>query len=228
MEAVDAALGRSHRTDPVSGSSGGPAGNGRLIAWTGLVLLVLFVAELVTILDVRSLIGWHLALGVFLVPPVLLKTATTGWRIVRYYTGLEPYRQAGPPPALLRILGPLVVVASLGLLATGVALVLLGERSSRQTSIAVLGLRVDTLTLHQGAFVAWAVVTGLHVLARIWPAWKMTRPARPPVPGRRNGGVALLAMLVLSVALAGWVLTHHNGWNSRDQPPRSPGNAISR
>ena len=143
MEAVDAALGRSHRTDPVSGSSGGPAGNGRLIAWTGLVLLVLFVAELVTLLDVRSLIGWHLALGVFLVPPVLLKTATTGWRIVRYYTGLEPYRQAGPPPALLRVLGPLVVVASLGLLATGVALVLLGERSSRQTSIAVLGLRVD-------------------------------------------------------------------------------------
>ncbi|MEP7036040.1 MAG: hypothetical protein ABI934_10665 [Actinomycetota bacterium] len=228
MEAVDAALGRSHRTDPVSGSSGGPAGNGRLTAWTGLMLLVLFVAELVTLLDVRGLISWHLALGVVLVPPALLKTATTGWRIVRYYTGHEPYRQAGPPPALLRILGPLVIVASLALLATGVALVLLGERSSRQSLVAVLGLHVDTLTLHKGAFVAWAATTGLHVLARIWPAWRITRPGRPRVPGRRNRGVALLAMLALSVALAGWVLTHQNGWDSRDRAARPPGDAISR
>jgi hypothetical protein len=227
MEAVDTALGRSHRTDPVSGSSGGPAGNGRLIAWTGLVLLVLFLAELVTLLDVRGLISWHLALGVILVPPVLLKTATTGWRVVRYYAGHEPYRQAGPPPVLLRFLGPLVVVASVGLLATGVTLVLLGERSSRQTLIAVLGLRVDTLTLHQGAFAAWAVVTGLHVLARIWPAWQMTRPARPHVPGGRNRGAALVAMLVLSVAFAGWVLTHQNGWDSVDRSPRPPGNASA-
>ena len=213
IEAIDVALGRSHRTDPVSGSSGGPAGNGRLTAWTGLVLLVLFVAELVTLLDVRGLIGWHLALGVILVPPVVLKTATTGWRIVGYYIGHEPYRQAGPPPVLLRFLGPLVIVGSLALLATGVALVLLGQRSSRQTLIAVLGLRVDMLTLHQCAFAAWAVVTVLHVLARIWPAWRMTRPARPRVPGGRNRGVALLATLVLSVALAGWVLTHQNGWD---------------
>lgn len=227
-ERFDVALGRSHRTDPVLGSSGGPAGNGRLTAWTGLVLLVLFVAELITLLDVRALINWHLALGVILVPPASLKTATTGWRTVRYYNGHEPYRQAGPPPVLLRVLGPLVIVGNVALLATGVALVLLGERSSQQTLIAVLGLRVDTLTLHQGAFAAWAVVMGLHVLARIWPAWQMTRPARPRVPGGGNRGVALLAILVLSVAFAGWVLTHQNGWDSGDQPPRPAGKAIAR
>ena len=76
------ALGREHRTDPVVPDTGGPSGNARLTAWTGLFLLVLFIAELVTLLDVRGLIGWHLSVGVLLVPPALLKTATTGWRVV--------------------------------------------------------------------------------------------------------------------------------------------------
>ena len=126
-ETIAAALGRAHRADPVVPGTGGPAGNARLTAWTGLLLLVLFLAELVTLLDVRGLISWHLALGVALGPPALLKTTTTGWRIVRYYTGDRPYRQAGPPPVALRLLGPLVVGATLALLGTGLALVLLGE-----------------------------------------------------------------------------------------------------
>jgi len=180
-----------------------------------LLLLVLFVAEVVTLLDVRGLISWHLALGVILLPPALLKTTTTGWRIVRYYTGDASYRQAGPPPLLLRVLGPLVVVTTLGLLGTGVALVLLGEPASRQTLVAVPGLRVDALTLHQGAFVVWAGATALHVLARVWPAWQLTRGAKPAVPGARRRGAALLAVLALSVVCAGWVLTHENGWGSR-------------
>lgn len=202
------------------GASGGPAGNARLTAWTGLVLLVLFVAELVTLLDVRGLISWHLALGVILVPPALLKTATTGWRFVRYYAGRAPYRQAGPPPLLLRVLGPLVVAATLGLLATGLALVLLGEPASRQALVSLPGLRVDTLTLHQGAFVVWAGVTGLHVLARIWPAWQLTRTTRPSVPGARRRGAALIAALAVSVACAGWVLANENGWGSRSRAER--------
>ena len=166
-ETVGAALGREHRPDPVLPGTGGPAGNARLTAWTGLVLLVLFVAELVTLLDVHGLIGWHLALGVILIPPALLKTATTGWRIVRYYTGDKAYREAGPPPLLLRVLGPLVVLGSLALLGTGLALVVLGEERSRQSLFTVAGQRVDVLTLHQ------AVVRrlgGRHRVARPGPA----------------------------------------------------------
>ncbi|WP_138734092.1 hypothetical protein [Modestobacter excelsi] len=45
-ELVDEAAGRSHRSDAVTGRTGGPAGNARLTAWTGLLLLVLFLAEL--------------------------------------------------------------------------------------------------------------------------------------------------------------------------------------
>ena len=48
------AAGRSHRRDEVVVSSGGPAGNARLTAWTGLLLLVLFGAELVTVEGLAS------------------------------------------------------------------------------------------------------------------------------------------------------------------------------
>lgn len=61
---------------------------------------------MITLLDVGGLISWHVVIGTLLIPPALLKTASTGWRIARYYSGTPPYRQAGPPPMLLRILGP--------------------------------------------------------------------------------------------------------------------------
>jgi hypothetical protein len=215
-ETLAAALGRSHRADPVLTGTGGPAGNARLTAWTGLVLLVLFLAELVTLLDVSGLISWHLALGVALVPPALLKTATTGWRIARYYRGDRAYRRAGPPPVVLRLLGPLVVGATLALLGTGVALVLLGETTSRRTLLTFLGQRIDTITLHQAAFAVWAVVTGLHVLARVLPAWQLTRATSSPVPGPRRRAVALLAVLVLSVGCVDWVLAQPGAWSRHE------------
>jgi hypothetical protein len=51
--------------------------------------------------------------------------------MVGYYARRRPYRQAGPPPMALRILGPFVIFFTLAVLASGVALVLLGESSSR-------------------------------------------------------------------------------------------------
>src|SRR4051812_4822369 len=203
LAVVDEATGRGHRTDPVLAGSGGPAGNARLTAWTGLVLLALLVGELVTLLDVRGLISWHVVIGVLLVPFALLKTATTGWRIVRYYTGSRPYRSAGPPPLLLRVLGPLVVAATLGVLGSGVLLILLGEERSRSTLLTVLGQRVDWVSLHQGLFVVFAVAPGLPLLARLVPALtlasaRMRRrfPGRPAaVPGRGRRVASLVAVL---------------------------------
>src|SRR3954453_21200819 len=103
-ETVSVALGQEHRRDPVLAGTGGPGGNAVLTAWTGLVLLVLGVAELLTLIDIRGLISWHVAVGALLVPPALVKIATTGWRIVRYYGGSRTYAEAGPPPLPLRLL----------------------------------------------------------------------------------------------------------------------------
>src|SRR3954452_21228589 len=146
---VDEASGRSHRKDGVLPRTGGPAGNARLTAWTGVILFVLFIAELVTLLDVRGLISWHVALGVLLVPPALLKTASTGWRFLRYYMRGRPYLEAGPPILPLRLLGPLVVISTLGLLGSGLVLIALGEQRSREDAIAGM----SWTNLHQALFV---------------------------------------------------------------------------
>ncbi len=221
---LDEATGRRRRDDPVRPRTGGPAGNATLTAWTGLLLLVLFLAELVTLLDVHGLISWHIAIGALLVPPALLKTATTGWRIVRYYLGDADYRAAGPPPTLLRLLGPLVVASTLGVLGTGVALVLLGEQTSRQTLVTVLGQRVDAVTLHQATFAVWAVATGLHTLSRLVPAVRtaLLRPPDDPRPPGRGRRTAVLAVVALLAALTAVLLVGATGdWGSRfdHRPP---------
>src|SRR3954454_24778222 len=166
-ETLSVALGQEHRDDPVLASTGGPAGNAVLTAWTGLVLLALGIAELLTLVDIRGLISWHVAVGALLVPPALVKTATTVWRVVRYYRGTPAYSEAGPPPMVLRLLGPIVVVSTLALLATGVVLIVLGQYDSRRSVISLLGLPVDWIGLHQASFAVWAVATGLHLLGRI-------------------------------------------------------------
>lgn len=210
---VAEALGQDLRADPVAPGSGGPAGNARLTAWTGLVLLVLSVSELLTLFDVRGLISWHVAIGALLGPPALLKTASTGWRMAGYYRGAPAYRQAGPPPLLLRLLGPLVVLSTLALIGSGVLLVLLGEDSSRTTLVSLLGFRVDWITVHQGCFVVWAGATGLHLLGRIVPALLIAsgRAARGlGVPGRAWRALALTVALAAAVVSA-VLLVHAKG-----------------
>jgi hypothetical protein len=201
-ELLEEATGRSQRSDAVLGRSGGPAGNARLTAWTGAVLLVLFLAELVTLLDVHGLVDWHVALGVLLVPPALLKTATTGWRFVRYYTRGRPYVEAGPPILPLRLLGPLVVLSTLGLLGSGLVLIALGEQRSRGDVVAGF----SWVSIHQGFFILAGVALGLHFLARAVPAWMLVTGRRkedPGRPGRVPGGAGRLAVLVLTLAVAG-------------------------
>jgi hypothetical protein len=196
------ATGRDQRNDPVRPGTGGPAGNARLTAWTGLLLLVLFLIEMATLLDLDPLLDWHVIVGVLLVPPALLKTASTGWRIVRYYTHRPDYRRAGPPPMLLRLLGPLVVLFTLAVLGTGLALIPLGPDGSRTALLTVFGHEVSAVTLHAATFVLWAGVTGLHALCRLVPALQIVRtPAHTDaVPGKGYR----IGALVLTLAVAGY------------------------
>jgi len=213
-DVVDTALGRNERPDPVRPVSGGPAGNAALTAWLGLVLLVLFFLEGLTVLDVRGLITWHVALGALLVPPVLAKTATTGWRVVRYYARQRDYQEAGPPPLLLRLLGPLVVLTSLVLLGSGVVLVLLGEESSRLALVDLAGVRVDWVGLHQGVFFVWFAVMTVHVLARVLPAFTLA-VRRHGVPGGVLRGAVVTVSLVLAVGTAVWLVGAEGSWRHR-------------
>ncbi|QMU76810.1 hypothetical protein GXW83_14755 [Streptacidiphilus sp. PB12-B1b] len=201
----DAAQPRLHRA-PAPGQDTGPEGNERLTAATGAVLLVLFAAEGVTILSLTRLLTWHYFLGFLLVGPVLLKLGSTLYRFTRYYTGAPAYRRKGPPMPLLRLLGPFVVITSVTVVGTGVALGLLGT----DDRIGPFPL----LLLHKASFVAWAAVMTVHVLAYVWRLPRLIaadlrrRPARhgEPQPGGAPVRWALLAgsiALGLTVALLG-------------------------
>jgi hypothetical protein len=211
---VAEATGRERREDPVLPGTGGPAGNAVLTAWTGLVLLVLSVAELLTLFDVRGLVSWHVAIGALLVPPALMKTASTGWRILRYYVGDASYRAAGPPPMALRLLGPLVVLSTLGLLGSGVLLVLLGNDGGQRSFLSFLGFGVSWVAVHKGFFVIWGGATGLHLLGRIVPALALTfgRARATRVPGGWARSLMIGAAATLAVLLAVLLVRADGSW----------------
>jgi hypothetical protein len=134
---------------------GGSDGNERLTAATAVVLLVLLAAEGLTLFAIRQLLLPHVFLGFLLIPPVLLKFASTGWRMTHYYRRTEEYVRRGPPALLLRVLiAPLVVISTVALFATGVAVVALGQR----------GL---LLGLHKASFIVWFGAMSVHVLAHM-------------------------------------------------------------
>jgi hypothetical protein len=136
--------------------TGGADGNERLTAATGAVLLVLFAAEGFTILSIHQLITVHFFLGMLLIGPAVLKAAAVCYRFTRYYTGAPEYRRKGPPAPLLRLLGPVVLVTSLGVLGTGVMLAVDGSAAG------------PWLFLHKACFVLWFGAMTVHVLAYVW------------------------------------------------------------
>jgi len=217
-EVLDEAVGRRHRPDPVIGRTAGPAGNAQLTAWTGLLLLALAVVELVTLIDVRGLLSWHVVVGVLLVAVAALKIGSAGWRFVRYYGRNRPYRQAGAPPLLLRILGPLVVLATVAVLGTGLWLIAVGPESGHTTLVTVLGQRIDLLSLHQTSFIVFAVAAGLHLLARFVPAVVLATERGHRDDGRLRGRgpriAVLLAALVAGALAAALILPAAAPWRN--------------
>ncbi len=112
---------------------GGTTGNELLTNATGAILLVLLAALGLTILRIHGLLSEHLFIGMLLVPPVLLKMSSTGYRFMRYYTGDAEYTAKGPPLTALRLLAPLVILSTVVVFATGSVLLLFIETSRGRT-----------------------------------------------------------------------------------------------
>jgi len=133
----------------------GVEANARLTAMTGIVLLVLFITEIATVLlGARSVLTLHVTLGLLLVPPVLLKIASTTWRIAAYYRGNTAYREKGPPALALRILGPFLVFLTMLLFVSGIGLIV-GPRP----------LHSSFLIVHKASFYLWLLALVIHVAA---------------------------------------------------------------
>ena len=184
----------------------GVTGNGRLTESTGTLLTLLLLVEGFTILDVRGYLTLHTAVGLVLIGPVALKCATTLYRFARYYTHDAAYVRKGPPNIVLRVLGPLVVLSTLAVLATG--LVLLADHGTNGTWIS----------LHQASFIAWIAVTGLHFLGHLQGAVVGTArdlrraTADPARRGKAARWLAVGAALMLGIGLAAAFTPAASSW----------------
>lgn len=199
---------------------GGPDGNEQLTAATGVVLLVLLAALGVTIVFIGQLLSEHLFLGLLLLGPVALKTASTGYRFMRYYTHNREYVRRGPPEMWLRLLAPAVVVSTVAVFASGIWLMIVGPAN-----------RDPALLVHKVTFFLWLGATGLHVLGHLVElpgALRGDHMEGLRFGQSRNGGAgrtlalagAIVGGLVLAIALipefSTWtshlgLLHHHHG-----------------
>jgi hypothetical protein len=189
----------------------GPEGNARLTALTGAALMVLLAVEGITLISLRSMLSWHIFVGLLVVPVVALKLGSTGCKLYRYYTRRADYVKAGPPHLLLRLLGPVVALSTIALLATGIVLIV--EKPGG-------GL---TLLLHKASFAVWVGALGAHVLAhlgRLPRALRSDLAGRAAVAGSRGrlllvagavviGAIAAVALLPQGAAWVHWVQLEH-------------------
>jgi hypothetical protein len=202
---------------------GGTTGNERLTSAAGAVLIVLLAVIGLTIISLGPLLWVHLFVGMVLIGPVLLKLASTGYRFARYYTSNPRYRRKGPPALPLRLLAPIVVLSTLVVFASGVALLFAGP-SSRGT----------LLPIHKTSFIVWIAFTSIHVLAHLptmlrslradyrpgrggSTAWERDLSPGDGANGRAGRVLSLASALTFGVVLAivlipqfgPWISAHH-------------------
>jgi hypothetical protein len=192
---------------------GGPEGNERLTSATGIVLIGLLAVIGVTLLRLRTLMSVHLFVGLLLIGPVGLKMASTGYRFARYYTSNHSYRLRGAPPMLLRVTAPVVVLSTLAVLATGVALLLVGPGHTLRGP----GILRE---LHKLSFIVWVAFTGLHVLGHLPDIQRSLLTSdrrgqiayRPYAAGGLGRTMSLAGAVVGGTVLAILLIGHFGAW----------------
>lgn len=195
---------------------GGTTGNERLTSSTGATLIVLLAVLGVTIIAIGQLLWVHLFVGMLLIGPLGLKLASTGYRFARYYTHNAPYVRKGPPPTAMRMLAPLVVLSTLVVFGSGVALLFAGP-SSRDTIFPI----------HKLSFFAWLALMGIHVLWHLPEVYRSLRAdyGREPrgarttswsgeLNGRAGRTLSLAGALVLGLVLAIVLIPEFGPWIS--------------
>jgi cytochrome b len=173
---------------------GGTEGNEILTSATAWVLVGLLAAEGFTIVNMHGLVGAHMFIGMVLIPPVVLKLASTGYRFARYYTGARAYRRKGPPLLPLRLMAPVLVASTVAVFVTGVLLLAAGHKSG------------TLLELHKLSFIVWAVVFAVHFLAYLPRIVRSLRADWVAARRRAVPGTGARALLVVAAVGGGTAL----------------------
>jgi hypothetical protein len=192
---------------------GGVDGNEQLTAMAGVILILLLAVLGVTILRIRQLIWLHLFLGLLLLGPVLLKLASTAYRAARYYLRSAIYLAKGPPVLALRAMGPLLVLLTVVVFASGIVLLFDGPRN-----------RATPLLIHKVSFIAWLVLFGLHLLVHVPGLPRSLRSVRfgahdSELQGFGQAGssgrwIALAGALIGGAVLAVVLIPHYSLWTA--------------
>jgi hypothetical protein len=192
---------RERETQAERARSANPAGNQRLTAMTGAVLLVLFVAECLTIFHLQRWLTLHVFLVMLLLGPVCLKIGSTLWRFTRYYTGSAAYVRRGPPAPLQRVTGPLVILTTVAVFGTGIMLIVEGNGPNGW----------NWIHLHRLSFLAWAAVMVIHLGSYLPKLPRLlsgrVEPARRVLAARPTRWLLLCGSLAAGLALA--LATYH-------------------
>jgi hypothetical protein len=191
-------------------TGGGTDGNEQLTTVTGAILIVLLAVIGFTIPLLRQFISVHLFVGMLLIGPVVLKMASTAYRFMRYYTGNAAYVAKGPPELILRLLGPIVILSTVGVFATGVALLIAGPDH-----------RNPWLLLHKGTFIIWVGAMSLHVLGHLPAVARALGIGRKgeeqlagAAPGTAGRWIAITGGLVAGLILAIVLIPDFSAWTA--------------
>jgi hypothetical protein len=160
------------------------------------------------VVGARSVLSLHVAIGLILVPPVLVKLASTTWRMVNYHLRTPAYTRRGPPAPLARMLGPFMSAAIVLVLVSGLAL-LLGPSSIHHTA----------LQAHKVAFYLALLLIVAHVAMHLPQAVRLVALDRVKQRGAALlvrarwmsvlGSVVLGALLALALAGHAEPYLHH-------------------
>jgi hypothetical protein len=174
------------------------AANARIVAMTGLALLVLLPVPYATALGLDLLWRVHYFSGLLLIPLLAVKLAGTGWRALRYYLGDRGFREDGPPHPMPRITAPILVLSTMVLFLSGVVMLLGADRFGPWS------------TVHNGAAIIFTGALGLHLLAHLWDTPSEVAADLAPsriataarVPGSRRRVAVTVVAFVVGITLA--------------------------
>ncbi|MBV8195330.1 MAG: hypothetical protein JOY80_07360, partial [Candidatus Dormibacteraeota bacterium] len=145
-----------------------------MTATAGAAILALAAVELLTVPFLRGLLSVHFFVGVMLLGPAAVKTASTGWRFARYYMRSPAYQRKGPPHPLQRALAPVLLVSTFVLVGSGIALAIAGPAPTVLIRVHVL------------SFLVWIVTLVVHVVAYLRPVARLTASELNPSPDART------------------------------------------
>jgi hypothetical protein len=193
----------------------GMAGNERITALAGAVLLALIVIEIVSAVKLSALLSVHVFAGVVLAGPLVVKLGSTGYRFLRYYTRSPVYVRRGPPHLALRVMGPLLIATTLVVIGSGIGLVVTGPAQAG-----------PLLPLHGYSVLVWFPLIAIHTFAHILRLPRLVaedwqKHSAEQAPGRGLRLSMNLGVLVLGVIAAILLLPTAVPWSTWSQTNES-------